>query len=83
MVSLFRVRNVLSTNSIESIEILDVVDVSTTQDGSIDGSLLDGSLQFVCVVCVATSRESLTVVSHSWPAICRLSCILSRFQSRQ
>ena len=37
LVSLFRV---LSTNSIESIEILDVV----THDGPIDGSSIDGSL---------------------------------------
>ena len=78
MVSLLRVGNVLGTKSIESIKILDVVDVSMTQDGSIDGSLLDGSSQFVCVVCVATSGESSTVVSHSWPAICRLSRILPR-----
>ena len=57
MVSFFRV---LGTNSIESIEILDVVthdgsiDGSSIDDSSIDGSSIDGSSldssQFVCVV---------------------------------
>ena len=89
MVSFFRV---LGTNSIESIEILDVV----THDGSIDGSSIDGSSidgssidgssldssQFVCVVVSETSGKGSTVVGSVLRILSRSAVIVSAWAAR-
>ena len=79
MVSLFRV---LGTNSIESIEILDVV----THDGPIDGSSIDGSSldssQFVCVVVSETSGKGSTVVGSVLRILSRSAVIVAAWAAR-
>ena len=89
MVSLFRV---LGTNSIESIEILDVVahdgpidgssiDGSSIGGSSIDGSSLDSS-QFVCVVVSETSGKGSTVVGSVLRILSRSAVIVSAWAAR-